>query len=105
MTRSGGRIPSQPLFVERQTYRLRRFQDAVRALPVLALLMWCVPLLWGVPGAVITASSVLIYVFLSWFLLSAFCGVLLWVLARAEARIAAEGPSGARAADPDRPAP
>lgn len=77
-----------PLFVERQTYRLRRVRDAARAWPVLGLLLWCVPLLWSIPGTTVPASSVLIYIFLSWSVLGVGAAALLWALGRAEQRAA-----------------
>ncbi|SFS47217.1 hypothetical protein SAMN04488040_0487 [Sulfitobacter marinus] len=62
--------PGSPLFLARRSYRFRRLMDAVRLLPVLALALWMVPLLWPVPdtGAdpEITTSHTLRYIFGVW---------------------------------------
>ena len=46
-------------------YRRLRLVDAARALPLLGLFLWAVPLLWGP----MTASLALIYIFAVWGLL------------------------------------
>lgn len=43
-------------------YRRLRLVDAARALPLLGLFLWAVPLLWGP----MTASLALIYIFAVW---------------------------------------
>ena len=58
--------PRQRLFVERPTYRRRRILDAMRAMPVLGLLLWLVPLLWSASGNEVSATSALIYLFGGW---------------------------------------
>ncbi|CUH82645.1 hypothetical protein SAMN04488093_1219 [Tropicibacter naphthalenivorans] len=69
-----------PLFVERQTYRRRRLVDAARALPVLGLMLWWVPLLWSLPEEPMPASTALIYIFLVWAGLVAAAGLLIYAL-------------------------
>lgn len=71
-----------PLFVERQTYRRRRLVDAARALPVLGLLLWLVPLLWAVPETSTSASSGLIYIFAVWLGLPIIAGILIHAMSR-----------------------
>lgn len=101
---AGGTRP--PIFVERRTYRLRRLQDAMRAIPVLALMLFSLPLLWGIPGAAVSASSVLVFLFGTWLGLSLAAAGLGWALVRAEARAASDdrarsegtGPAGPDAA-------
>ncbi|MFW2542367.1 hypothetical protein ACN2XU_06970 [Primorskyibacter sp. 2E107] len=69
-----------PLFVERQTYRRRRIVDAARALPVLGLLLWSIPMLWGLPDRPQSASGALIYIFIVWFGLVLGAGLLILAL-------------------------
>lgn len=56
----------KPLFVERHTYRRRRLVDAGRALPVLGLMLWWLPLLWQDDAAPVRASQALTYIFAIW---------------------------------------
>lgn len=58
-----------PLFVERHTYRRRRLMDAGRALPVLGLVLWFLPLLWLNGSEPVPASRALVYLFGVWILL------------------------------------
>ncbi|MBO9467018.1 hypothetical protein J7443_17370 [Tropicibacter sp. R15_0] len=69
-----------PLFVERQTYRRRRLVDGARALPVLGLVLWLVPLLWAVPESKTHASSGLIYIFAVWIGLPLVAGILIQIM-------------------------
>ena len=79
--------PRMPLFVERQTYRRRRIVDAARALPLLGVLLWSVPLLWALPDEPMRASTALIYVFGIWMGLIASAAALILALGRSrEAR-------------------
>lgn len=71
-----------PLFVERQTYRRRRLVDAARALPVLGVLLWLLPLLWAVPEEPTSASTGLIYVFSVWLGLPVIVGILIRAMNR-----------------------
>jgi hypothetical protein len=59
--------PRPPLFVEQQSYRLRRLRDAARLLPALALILFLMPMLWAPPagGRHDTASDG-VYLFLAW---------------------------------------
>lgn len=55
------------VFVERQTYRRRRLQDAARFLPIVGMVLFMVPLLWPRgDGAGVGMSSALTYIFLCW---------------------------------------
>lgn len=75
-----------PLFVARPTYRRRRLLDAIRALPVLGLLLWLIPLLWSVPDTPMPASRALIYLFGVWAGLILGAVALIFALRRAEIR-------------------
>ena len=57
----------RPLFLARQTYRLRRLMDAARLLPILGFFLFLFPILWG-PGTSIARSTVFdgLYLFLVW---------------------------------------
>lgn len=58
---------NRPLFLARQTYRLRRLMDAARLLPVLGFFLFLLPILWG-PGTSVAHSTVFdgLYLFLVW---------------------------------------
>ena len=61
-----------PLFLERRSYRQRRLMDAARLLPLLAAVLWGVPLLWprgGTEGAV-SMSTAIRYLFGVWVVLA-----------------------------------
>lgn len=65
-------MPNGPVFLERQTYRMRRLMDAVRLLPLLGAALWMVPLMWPLPeaeGGGIAMSSALQYLFGVWLML------------------------------------
>ena len=58
------------IFLERQTYRRRRLIDWIKFLPLLGVVLWMIPLLWGTQGDdAVSTGSALIYIFLIWFLL------------------------------------
>lgn len=57
------------LFVERQTYRRRRVQDAARFLPVLGIVLVMVPLLWAEGPEGVSMSGAIRYLFILWALL------------------------------------
>ncbi|MFY0623181.1 MAG: hypothetical protein JXQ89_15970 [Pelagimonas sp.] len=77
-----GAPQGSPLFVERQTYRRRRLVDAARALPVLGLLLWLLPLLWAVPEEGPSASTTMIYIFSIWLGLPIVSGALVFAMRR-----------------------
>lgn len=66
-------MPDRPIFLERRSYRLRRLLDAMRLLPVLALALWMVPLMWplqdvaGSEVSGISTGTALRYLFWVWF--------------------------------------
>lgn len=60
-----GQRPRQ-LFVERQTYRRRRIQDAARFLPVLGIVLVMVPLLWSEGAQGVSMSGAIRYLFTLW---------------------------------------
>lgn len=70
------------LFVQPQTYRRRRVMDTIRALPVLGMLLWAIPLLWSQGEAGPKTSSALIFVFVVWIVLVAFAALLIQRLQR-----------------------
>lgn len=57
------RAPREPVFLERETYRVRRLMDAARFLPFLAVFIFLTPLIFG--SAVGTSGST-IYLFVGW---------------------------------------
>jgi hypothetical protein len=71
-------LQKPPVFLERDSYRQRRWRDAARMLPVVGAVLWLLPLFWprGEDGA--RNSQALIFVFVVWFILV----VLAFVLAR-----------------------
>ncbi len=75
-----------PIFVERQAYRRRRLLDAARALPVLGVMLWMIPLLWGLPEEGIGAARALIYIFFVWAGLICITAGLTTALGRADRR-------------------
>lgn len=64
----------QPVFVGRESYRVRRWRDAARMLPVLGLVLWLVPLLW--PPGTTGNAMILIHVFAVWAFLVAAARVI-----------------------------
>ncbi|MEO0654922.1 MAG: hypothetical protein AAFY77_08640 [Pseudomonadota bacterium] len=58
--------PREPVFLERETYRVRRLMDAARFLPFLATFLFVIPLVFGPESG--TAVST-IYLFVGWFAL------------------------------------
>lgn len=76
------------IFLERDSYRMRRFMDAVRLLPLLGLALWMVPLMWALPGELsdgerMPMSSALQYIFGVWMLMVICCWAL-WRRTRGE---------------------
>lgn len=60
--------PGAPtVFHERRTYRRRRVMDAARVAPILALILWTIPLIWPQSGeGTVSSATALIYIFLVW---------------------------------------
>ena len=66
-----------PVFVERRTYRRRRMVDAARLLPILGIVLVCLPLLWTSARAVPTTTTyAMIYFFGLWVALTVVTGLL-----------------------------
>ena len=65
--------PRTPLFLERDSYRSRRVQDAARLLPFFAAALWLVPMFWTANQS--TAGG-LIYLFGVWLLVICLSAVL-----------------------------
>ena len=60
--------PGPPsVFHERRTYRRRRVMDAARVAPLLALMLWMIPLIWPQSGdGTVNSAKALIYIFVVW---------------------------------------
>lgn len=78
-----GEKRQSPVFVEKQTYYRRRLRDAARLLPVLAVVLFALPLLWPTPGDLaavdtdlqpVSMSGAFTYIFLVWAVLIATTG-------------------------------
>ncbi|MGH1579213.1 hypothetical protein [Planktotalea sp.] len=56
------------LFLERRSYTQRRIVDGVRILPVIALVLFMIPLIWpkGSDAGSIDSSTSTFYVFVAW---------------------------------------
>ncbi len=79
-------MPDRPVFLARQTYRMRRMMDAVRVLPLLGLALWMVPLMWPLPQGAgedsgMAMSKGLLYLFGVWAAM-VLCGLVLWLKTR-----------------------
>ncbi|MDA7427191.1 hypothetical protein PGB28_01880 [Primorskyibacter aestuariivivens] len=69
------------MFVERQTYRKRRMQDAARFLPVIGLVLFLLPLFWPRgPEDGIAMSVAIEYIFAVWIALVAGALVLSFLI-------------------------
>lgn len=84
-------LPTDPdrkstLFVPRELYRRRRLVDASRALPILGLMLWFLPLLWTIPDEPMRASSVLVYLFVVWIALVVTVAALIYAHGRLSMR-------------------
>lgn len=67
MTRTTERPGPPTVFHERRTYRRRRVMDAARVAPLLALILWMIPLIWPQTGdGTVSSATALIYIFLVW---------------------------------------
>lgn len=57
----------RPLFLARQSYRLRRLMDAARLLPILGFFVFLWPILWGPdPNAGHATALNAVYLFVAW---------------------------------------
>ena len=62
--------PKRPEFLERSTYRQRRLRDAARVLPLFAILLIFLPLLWPWENEeTIRPSTMILYIFGLWVVL------------------------------------
>ncbi|MFY0679493.1 MAG: hypothetical protein JXR13_02855 [Thalassovita sp.] len=62
---------TNPIFLERRGYRLRRVMDAAKLLPILGGALWAVPILWSSePGQTVTTSRAMLYIFVVWIVLA-----------------------------------
>ena len=76
--------PPRIEFLERGSYRHRRFRDAVRVLPMLAAILMFLPLMWPREAAEDgLTSSGFIYLFSIWVILIVVAAVLARVLGSA----------------------
>jgi hypothetical protein len=70
-----------PIFLERASYRQRRFGDAARFLPLLGLVLWLLPLLWAAEGGETPSNAgAIIYIFAVWLALMVAAAALSRVL-------------------------
>lgn len=82
----------EPVFLERETYRVRRLMDAARFLPFLAALIFLTPLVFG-PTAGTSAST--IYLFVGWFALIGIAyGISRRLVTSVDANLDSEGEEG-----------
>jgi len=73
-------VARTPVFLEKRSYRMRRLMDGARLLPFLGYVVFFLPVLW--PHPTVTSSGV-IYIFLTWAILIAVCGIISRQLTRA----------------------
>ncbi|MCA0919355.1 hypothetical protein [Pseudooceanicola nanhaiensis] len=66
----------QTVFLERQSYRLRRRGDAMRLLPVLGIILMMFPLLWTEGPEGMPVSRAMMYIFGVWAGLAVTAGLL-----------------------------
>lgn len=87
--------PTRTEFLDRDSYRQRRFRDAARWLPILAAVLMLLPLMWprDTPDQSLTSSGI-IYLFGLWVFLIALAFLLSRVLRFSEALDGDGGRSG-----------
>ncbi|WP_044043316.1 hypothetical protein [Octadecabacter antarcticus] len=87
--------PTRTEFLDRDSYRQRRFRDAARWLPILAAVLMLLPLMWprDTPDQSLTSSGI-IYLFGLWVFLVALAFLLSRVLRFSEALDGDGGRSG-----------
>ena len=72
-----GEAMNKPLYVAPQSYRQRRLRDAARLLPILAVFLIILPMLWGQAGSDLRSSGLdAIYLFVVWLCLIIAAAVL-----------------------------
>jgi len=87
----------QSVFLERRSYRRRRLRDGIKALPVLAIWLFMLPLLW--PNAAQLSqtptpmSSALIYIFAVWAGVILVKAIMLWIWRRLNAALGEDQPA------------
>ena len=63
-----------PVFLQRASYRRRRWHDVARMIPVAGLILWLLPLAWrGESGG---AAAALVYIFAVWMVLILFSAII-----------------------------
>lgn len=60
--------PSEPVFLERQSYRRRRLGDAAKVLPVIGVALLLLPILWADDA---TTAGGILFIFSVWAMLIA----------------------------------
>lgn len=96
-----------PLFLARRSYRRRRLGDGARLLPVLGVILWLMPMLWGGPGDATTPTArAMLWIFGVWAGLILLTAVVSRRLSRHESAGQDEGAgTGAGPGDRMRPDP
>lgn len=74
--------PPEPLFLARETYRMRRRADAARLLPIMGLVLLLLAVFWK------TTAGAMIYIFSVWALLI----VVIWALSRSLPDVSGDAP-------------
>ncbi len=89
---------TKPVFVGKETYRRRRLIDAARLLPLLAVALMALPLLWsGGDNAAGLTTNVMIYLFGLWaVLLICVAGISYYLKSDAEPSEDGDGVDGRR---------
>ena len=73
--------PGRVEFLDRKNYRQRRFRDAARVLPLFAMVLMFLPLMWsGGDASQRLTSTGFVYLFGLWFVLIVLTAVLALVL-------------------------
>lgn len=64
------RKPKPPVFLQRASYRQRRLRDGAKLLPFIGVVLWSIPLAWGLDadGSAVGARG-LLYIFGVWVLM------------------------------------
>ena len=72
----------RPAFLRESSYRRRRLSDALRLMPVVAVILFLLPVLWSHGDAGARTSVATIYVFAAWIALIALGAVLTRAIGR-----------------------